>query len=77
MGATSLREELLEPNQQPFTLPDGSTVPLTLSGGLAACARTRLVGKDTLGDAYSAADRALYAAKAAGRARLETAKPAA
>jgi PleD family two-component response regulator len=53
-----------------LSLPDGTVVPLTLSGGVAAA---------TAGEPVDAvvqrADAALYAAKGSGRNRIVTATP--
>jgi two-component system cell cycle response regulator len=52
---------------QPFELPDGRPVNATLSIGIAALAPAHA----TAADLVAAADRALYAAKRAGRNRVE------
>ncbi|MGR3469040.1 MAG: diguanylate cyclase [Shimia sp.] len=59
---------------EPFPLPNGDGLALTLSAGLAHCAPGRATRVE---DIMSAADRALYAAKADGRDQVHVARPAA
>jgi diguanylate cyclase (GGDEF)-like protein len=54
--------------ETPFTMPDGGTLQITASIGLA-CAQPHW----TLDDLVSRADEAMYAAKSRGRNRVEVA----
>lgn len=54
----------------PCMLADGSTVQMTVSAGLAPCRRASDNAQEAVARAYDLADRALYAAKEAGRHRL-------
>lgn len=59
---------------EPVTLPDGARVPVTISLGVAA---KRGAGEDEVDSLIHLADEALYAAKKAGRNRVELASPVA
>ncbi|MEO6397392.1 MAG: PAS domain S-box protein [Tepidiformaceae bacterium] len=54
----------------PIVLPSGESLDITLSGGLAPW-RVTGTREEALAATYDEADRALYAAKAAGRKRLK------
>ena len=54
----------------PIILPSGEALDITISGGLAPW-RVNGTHEEALAATYDEADRALYAAKAAGRKRLK------
>lgn len=54
----------------PCGLPDGVTLTVTVSAGLAGCRRVTDDAPDAIARAYDMADRALYEAKEGGRHRL-------
>jgi len=59
----------------PFVLPGGQAVTVTVSCGLAPWQPGRHSREESLSLTYDAADRALYRAKASGRARIEVPVP--
>jgi diguanylate cyclase (GGDEF)-like protein/PAS domain S-box-containing protein len=59
----------------PFLLPGGQAITVTVSCGLAPWQPGTHSREESLSLTYDAADRALYRAKASGRARIEAAAP--
>jgi diguanylate cyclase (GGDEF)-like protein len=70
-GAQRLSSVLKQFHDEPFISPDGTSFQVTYSAGIAELARDGT----TIDALCAAADRALYAAKAAGRATVKVASP--
>ncbi len=67
-AAEACQQALTAVASEPIRLRCGEEIVITLSGGLAPWHRGRLSREDALARTYEAADQALYAAKARGRA---------